>query len=232
VVDTEGGEVIFHKPVVYQPATYYEPRTTNKELVKGKYVVKGNHITFEIANYDKTRPLIIDPALAYSIYLGGSGGDYGAAIAVDSSGNTYVTGGTNSTNFPTTPGAPQTSYGGGDVDAFVTKLNASGSFLLFSTYLGGSSGEGGQGIAVDSSGNIYVTGSTGSSNFPTTPGAFQTKLAGRSDAFVAKIALAGAPGAFTTLADFDGNTGSSPNFVALAQGLERTRHLIPGPLKV
>ncbi len=145
----------------------------------------------------------LDPTgsvLVYSTYLGGSdGADSGASIAVDADGNAYVTGATNSTNFPTTPDASQATYAGGyDVytffDAFVTKLDPTGSVLVYSTYLGGSKVERGFGIAVDGSGNAYVTGSTNSGNFPTTPGAFQaTGHAGAGynsntyDAFVAKF---------------------------------------------
>ena len=92
LVTTEDGEVIFHKPVIYQPSTNYEAekrneKGTNKELIDGRYVLAGNRVTFEVANYDKTRPLVIDPTLTYSTYLGGSQGDVGYAIVVDSSGN-------------------------------------------------------------------------------------------------------------------------------------------------
>ena len=114
-------------------------------------------------------------ALVYSTYLGGSNEDQGLGIAVDSAGNAYVTGETVSTNFPTTLGAFQTTLGGPG-EAFVTKLNAVGTALAYSTYLGGNSGDVGNGIAVDSAGNAYVTGETFSTNFPTTPGAFQTTL--------------------------------------------------------
>ena len=98
-------------------------------------------------------------ALVYSTYLGGSGRDEGYGIAVDSSGNAYVTGYTNSTNFPTM-NPLQPIYGGGDADAFVSEINPRGSALVYSTYLGGSGDEFGFGIAVDSSGNAYVTGQT------------------------------------------------------------------------
>jgi hypothetical protein len=101
--------------------------------------------------------LVIDPILVYSTYLGGSGFDAGVGIAVDASGNAYVTGQTGSTNFPTTPGAFQTTYGGGSFDAFITKLNPTGTALVYSTYLGGSGDDFGTGIAVDESGNAYVT---------------------------------------------------------------------------
>src|SRR5262249_50119935 len=114
-------------------------------------------------------------ALVYSTYLGGAGADFGNAIALDGSGNAYVTGSTFRGNFPVTPGAFQAAFRGGVFvgDAFVTKLNASGSALVYSTYLGGSSDDSGNGIAVDGSGNAYVTGSTQSFNFPVTPGAAQ-----------------------------------------------------------
>ena len=126
-------------------------------------------------------------SLVYSTYLGGSKGDYAYGIGVDPSGNVYVAGSTPSSNFPTTPGAFQTTFGGGVWDAFVTELNPDGSALVYSTYLGGSSDDYGYGVAVDVTGNAYVAGYT-SFGFPTTPGAFQTTLAGRTDAFVAKLA--------------------------------------------
>ena len=125
-------------------------------------------------------------ALAYSTYLGGSNQDEIFGIAVDASGNAYVTGLTKSTDFPTTPGAFQTSLKG-DADAFVTKLNPTGSALVYSTYLGGSIFDDGFDIAVDTSANAYVTGLTESKDFPTTPGAFQTSLKGQRNAFVAKL---------------------------------------------
>src|SRR5438552_2151988 len=110
--------------------------------------------------------------LVCSTYLGGSGWDGGAAIAGDSAGNAYVTGYAGSTDFPTTRGAFQTTFGGG-ADAFVTKLNPSGSGIVYSTYLGGRSYDGSRAIAVDADGNAYVTGLTRSWDFPTTAGAFQ-----------------------------------------------------------
>ena len=97
-------------------------------------------------------------ALLYSTYLGGSSVDSGSGIAVDAAGNAYVTGTTESTNFPTAHALVPTF--GGNVDAFVAKLNPAGSALVYSTYLGGSGGSSGGGIAVDASGNAYVTGST------------------------------------------------------------------------
>jgi hypothetical protein len=135
-------------------------------------------------------------ALVYSTYLGGSDLDSGSSVAVDSSGNAYVTGGAGP-GFPTTPGAFQTTFGGGDSDRFLSKLSAGGSALVYSTYLGGSGSENGGsvflipgGIAVDALGNAYVTGPTGSSDFPTTLRAFQTTSGGLDDAFVSKFSFA------------------------------------------
>jgi hypothetical protein len=143
-------------------------------------------------DYDPRYPLVIDPGLVYSTYLGGSNLDQGIGIAVDTSSNAYVTGSTSSPDFPTTPGAFQTSLKGG---AYITKLNPAGS-LVYSTYLGGF--DDGRGIAVDTSGNAYVTGRTFSLDFPTTPGAFQTSRKGFSDAFVTKLNPAGSALVYST----------------------------------
>jgi Beta-propeller repeat len=148
VLKTQNGEVRLQKPMVYQ-----EVGGVRREI-GGGYELKGkNQVGFEVATYDVTKPLVIDPTLVYATYLGGSGsnGDQGQGIAVDSVGSAYVTGFTFSTNFPTTTGAFQTAIAGPD-NVFVSKLNAAGSALVYSTYLGGSGGNGeaGYGIAVDS----------------------------------------------------------------------------------
>ena len=128
--------------------------------------------------------------LVYSTFLGGSGSssssDSGSGIAVDASGNAFVTGYTSSSNFPTTAGAYDATANGG-TDAFVTKLNPTGTGLVYSTFLGGSERDYGNGIAVDASGNAFVTGYTDSSNFPTTAGAYDATANGGSDAFVTKL---------------------------------------------
>ena len=150
--------------------------------------------------------------LIYSTFLGGdSGFDMGLGIAVDSADNAYVTGGTSSTDFPTTPGVFDSTVGGYE-DAFVTKLNAAGSALIYSTFLGGSSsvfggssGTQGQGIVVDGSGNAYVTGVTDSTDFPTTPGAFDATFNGDADAFVTKL---NATGSALTYSTFLGGSSS------------------------
>jgi uncharacterized protein (TIGR03437 family) len=168
-------------------------------------VIHNEHeVGLEIAAYDVSIPLVIDPVLIYSTYLGGSATDSGNAIAVDSLGNAYVTGSTASLNFPTvTP--LQVAGGAPDADAFVSKLNASGTALLYSTYLGGGNDDQGNGIAVDASGNAYVTGWTLSTNFPTTAGAVQTTSGGANDAFVTKLNSTGTAIAYSTYLGGNGN---------------------------
>lgn len=140
-------------------------------------------------------------ALVYSTYLSGGGrGSEGRDIVVDTDGNAYVTGFTASLDFPTTPGAFRTSPpgSGGSADAFVAKLNPAGSGLVYSTYLGGIYSDIAEGIAVDGSGNAYVTGATESANFPTTPAAFQPQFVGNSKTFVSKLNLTGSELVYST----------------------------------
>ena len=213
VVNTSGGEVRFNKPVLYQPATNDGQLTTDlgqRTRVDGHYLLNSKHeISFEVAAYDHTKPLVIDPVLSYSTYLGGStGGDFGLGIALDSSGNAYVTGDTWSTDFPTVnPLQPTNKQASVRPTAFVTKLNAAGSALVYSTYLGGSnawdpnyfySGDYGQSIAVDSAGNAYVLGRTSATDFPTVNPIQPSYGGGRFDAFVAKLNSAGSALVYST----------------------------------
>src|SRR5262249_50017964 len=153
---------------------------------------------------DKTKPLIIDPVLIFSSYLGGSGEDEIDAVTTDAAGNTYVVGTTDSLNFPTTPGGLQTTPNTVK-DVFVTKFAPNGQTVLYSTYLGGNLDDQGYGIAVDSQGNAYVTGTTNSTNFPTTPGALQTSNAGGTDAFIAKLGPNGSALLYSTYLGGSGN---------------------------
>ena len=141
--------------------------------------------------------------LTYSTFIGGSEWEEGGSIVLDSAGNAYVDGYTESSDFPTTVGALSTRFNGGDSDGYVSKLNPDGSALVFSTYLGGRGedgcdDDGGDGIALDSQGNVFVTGYTKSRNFPVTPGAFDTDYDGREDAFVAQLSPTGASIVFST----------------------------------
>ena len=236
VIPTKGGELRFHKPVVYQEQLTVDSRQltvqddnrkseivnrqssmVNRQFREGHFILDAqNRVHVALGLYDHTRPLVIDPVLVYSTYLGGSGMDNGSGIAVDSSGNAYVAGVTDSTDFPTTPGASQSNLGGmGATNAFVAKLNATGSALLYSTYLGGGTIDISQGIAVDSSGNAYVTGYTKSPNFPKTPGAFQTSLGGNgaTNAFVAKLNPTGSALLYSTY--LGGSNGDYTSGIAL-----------------
>jgi hypothetical protein len=170
---------------------------------------EGGGYGFAVGSHDPRYPLVIDPGLDYSTFLGETGADAGADIAVRE-GSAYVTG-IAGFDFPTTPGAFDTSFNGGPLnqsfDAFVTKLNASGSALAYSTFLGGTGDDEpfslvgldeGLGIAVDGSGNAYVTGATRSPDFPTTPGAFDPTFNGVEDAFVTKLNAAGSELVYST----------------------------------
>lgn len=171
VMALSGGEVRWHRPLLYQNIG------SRRTLIPGAYrLLAGGQVGFRAGSYDKSRPLTIDPTLTYSTYIGGSGLDSGSAVQGDSAGNVYVAGETSSADFPTTPGAGQRSLplsvdGNGHPlpHAFVLKFSPLGE-LVYSTYLGGNNFESANGIAVDKAGDAYVTGETGSTDFPTTSG--------------------------------------------------------------
>jgi len=216
VIHTAGGDVVEHAPVLYQEVAGV------RQMVSGQYALTGtDQVGFAVGAYDASKPLTIDPILSYSTYLGGSDLDIGNGIAVDSSGNAYVAGATGSTDFPITAGGLQTTYGGGYNDVFVAKLNASGTSLVYSTYLGGNGNDGNEGvnvIALDSSGDAYLTGHTESTNFPTTPGAFQTTIGAFPSAFVAKLNASGNALVYSTYlggAAGEYSTGTAGRSIAL-----------------
>ncbi|HMJ24611.1 MAG TPA: SBBP repeat-containing protein, partial [Pyrinomonadaceae bacterium] len=183
VLRTSGAEVRQHKPVVYQEVD------GQRQLIAGDFVLLDkSHAGFQVGEYDRTKTLIIDPTLVYSTYLGGSGDDLGSSIAVDGSNNVYVAGTTSSTNFPLHSAAFGTNAGLADI--FVTKIDAAGANIVYSTYIGGSGQDRGDGIAIDSSGNAYVVGrvDSASTNFPTTVGSFaSTYRGGDFDGVVFKL---------------------------------------------
>jgi uncharacterized repeat protein (TIGR03803 family) len=185
VIDVDGQEVRFRKPFVYQAAS--EPGV--RIPIEGRYVLRANHeIGFELGQYDRSKLLVIDPVLLYSTYMGGTSYDQGMGVGVDPSGNILLTGTTASPNFPTA-NAFQSATGGGE-DVFVTKFNSAGTTLIYSTYLGGKANDNSEAMALDSSGDAYITGFTLSTNFPTL-NAIQSKLGGVQNIFLAEISPTG-----------------------------------------
>src|SRR5918912_1829659 len=206
---TAAGTLVEQAPLAYQQGPHGRTPVAARIVVRGR-----DEVGFALAKYDRHRALVIDPVLRYSTYLGGSDGGYsvGAGIAVDRTGAAYVTGTTVSNAFPTTPRRPfRTAPRSGDADAFVTKLSPDGRRLLYSTYLGGRGYDAGASIAVDRAGAAYVTGATGSPDFPTTRGAFRRSIKSRTgSAYVAKLAANGRRLLYSTLLGGRGNTlGSS-----------------------
>jgi len=253
-------ELLERKPVAYQEIN------GERRMIEGRYVLLGNRQAgFELGEYDRTHPLVIDPTLVYSTYLGGSGDDLGSSIAIDGSNNVYIAGttssanfpthgpafpgsaglsdifvtkidltggnivystyiggsdldradgiaidgsgnayvvgrvGSTSINFPTTAGALATTYRGGDFDGVLFKLNAQGNALVYSTFIGGEDNDSTEGIAVDSSGNAYITGGTRSNGFPVTASAFQSFRTGDTDAYLTKLNASGSAVLYSTL---------------------------------
>jgi len=206
VMHVPGGQVRQHKPIVYQqiaghrrdiPGRFVLRDSAFRDLSRRSRDPHPQRVGFEVGAYDQSQPLVVDPVLVYSTFLGGSacGGCAAFGIAVDSYGNAYVTGQTSATDLATV--SPLQGTSGGGWDAFVAKLNATGSALVYSTYLGGNGVDRASGIAVDSSGNAYVTGYTESTNFPTAS-PLQATYGGGHDIFVAKLNPAGSALVYST----------------------------------
>jgi uncharacterized repeat protein (TIGR01451 family) len=198
VLRADNEEIRLHKPYVYQEVHGV------RQPISASYKRLGSEpkVGFQIAAYDASKPLIIDPILNYFTFLQGNKSDIGNSISLDIAGNIYLTGFTGSTDFPVV-NPLQSSPGGGPLgDAFVAKLNSTGTAIVYTTYLGGNGVDMGQGIAVDTSGNAYVTGITHSTNLPATGGVFDPSCGtdglcngvgsiNFSDAFVAKLNATG-----------------------------------------
>jgi hypothetical protein len=224
VLASGDAEVRFQKPSIYQidtnSSTGGDP---SKRFVDGNYTLEAdNRIGFNVAAYDSSKPLVIDPVLTFFTYLGGMLTDVGLHVAADSTG-IYVTGATTSPDFPTSPSAFSTSLhttttlcGGTSPtnhsfpcpDAFVTKLKPDGSGLIYSTYLGGTRSDIGLGIAVDSNQQAYVVGETESMDFPTTTNnAYQGTATTRlTRAFLTKLDASGSHLLYSTY--FGGSPGT------------------------
>ncbi len=183
VLTTDGDALVQKKPRAYQQIDGQE------KAVDAGYVICGSQVGFKIGEYDKTRPLIIDPVLVYSTFFGGTGAEVPYGIAVDAQGAVYITGATASMDFPT-QSSVQSEYKGGSTDAFIFKLGPTGSQLVYSTFIGGSGTDEGHSIAVDAGGNAYITGFTQSADFPAV-NAFQKTRAGEQEAYVLKLNSSG-----------------------------------------
>ncbi len=195
VLSVSAGELRQKAPVLYQESA------EGATLVAGGYVIEGNQVRFEVGQYDRSRPLVIDPVLVYSTFLGGSGADQATSIVVGPTGDAYVAGLTSSINFPV-QGAPSSTNGGGQ-DLFVTKMSLAGNSLTYSTYIGGIGTEVANDIAVSGAGTVYITGSTTSINYPVVTPTIAAQVGG-TDAFLTKLTSAGNAIVYST---YWGSTG-------------------------
>lgn len=162
------GIVELRRPVIYQK----EADGSRRPVSPSNFVVRGNEVTLRIGEYEKDKQLIVDPVLSFSTLIGANNTTTVSGVAVDESGDMFITGTTFATNYPTVNAFQ--SKNNGSTNIFITKLNPAGDVILYSTYIGGAGFDGAAGIAVDSSGSAYITGTATSINFPTTPGAFMT----------------------------------------------------------
>jgi hypothetical protein len=194
VLQTAAGDIRLEAPRVYQ-----QDGNARKPISAQFTLLAADRVGFDIGAYDPSRTLVIDPVLTYSTYLGGSGSELHPTIAVDSALDMYVTGATSSTDFPVTDGS--TLKAGATTNVFVAKFDPTGANLLFASYIGGTGADSPVGIAVDAANNVYVAGTTTSTDFPTSTTAFQAtpNAPGNPHAFVTQITSAGTLGYSTYL---------------------------------
>jgi Cep192 domain 4/Beta-propeller repeat len=206
VVATRNGDLLLRRPTAYQEAS------GKRVLVAANFVLREpGSVGIQVGAYDPNQPLIVDPVLDYSTLLGGGANPFILNMAVDSGGNAYVTGTTTATDFPTTNGAFLKTFPSGATSvAFVTKMNPTGTGLVFSTFLSGTGSSVGNGIAVDPNGNVFVTGHASSSDFPVTQNAYQI-TAPNGGAFVTELDPTGSTLLYSTyLAGTVGSAGGGP----------------------
>ncbi len=207
MIHAGGGDVRLHAPVIYQ--TENGKQTT---VSGGFALLSKNEAGFRLGAYDHSRALVIDPVVQWSTYLGGSDRDLLYGLAVDAAGDVYVTGTTYSTDYPITKGSFQTKLAG-NLDSYVSKISSDGSTLLYSTFIGGKGSDMGTMVAVDASGDAYLTGQTASKDFPVTKGAFQTRLAGATNAYIAELNPSGSALLYSTF--IGGRYGTYGYYIAL-----------------
>ena len=211
VLRTTQGDIVQPRPIVYQE------RNGKRQLVKGSYALLGNNeIGFKLGRYDRSRELVIDPVIVYSTFFGGTFYEEGDALAADSDGNAYMAGPTLSPSFPGSASIvlqPQTA---GDYDVFIAKINPQGTAVVWATYLGGSgAGDYCEGIAVDSSGNVIVSGDTNSTDFPLSNAVQSTYGGSIRDSWVTKINAAGTAIVYST---YLGGTADEGNLDVAVDG--------------
>jgi hypothetical protein len=190
ILEAGGARAILHRPLAYQIVN-----AQRRDVAASFRPLGGSRFGIRVAGYDRKSPLIIDPVLAYSTYLGGSDDEGIFGIGFDEDGNIYVAGETSSLDFPQ-KGAVQ-NHLGGSYDAFVSKFDAQGANLIYSTYLGGAKYDHAIGVQVDEHGSVYLAGITLSPDFPV-KNALQTALAGTANGFVAKLSPSGSELVFST----------------------------------
>src|ERR1700722_6885205 len=204
VLQTTNGTLHFQSPVVYQESNGL------RVPVLGAYVMNDStHIAFRVAQYDSSKPLVIDPVLVYSTYVGGSGNDLPVGIAVDNTGSVYIAGYTDSVDFPL---AALGSLPTGADHVFVAKLDPSGSTLVYADYIGGNSQDYGYGLVLDSANEVYVTGTTSSSNFPVVS-PYQGSLLGAFNGFLTKLSADGSSLLYSTF--LGGNSADVTSTIAI-----------------
>lgn len=208
VMSVAGAEVRLLKPIAWQETLH------GRREVACEYVIDARQqVSFKLGPYDAAQPLVIDPVLLYSTFLGGSSRETGVAVAVDQARNAYLTGTTFSTEFPGPGPLKQMPPANNTGDIFVAKLNASGTALVYATWLGGDFDDFVTGIAVDKDGQAYLTGYTFSADFPVTVGSLQTTKFNRADAFLAKLNVNGAALVYSTL--LGGNNSDQATGIAI-----------------
>jgi len=220
LLHTASGKVQLQKPQVYQEIDGV------KNLIAGAYVLspqaerqigKFASVGFDLGAYDSGQPLVIDPVMEFSTYLGGDRDDRGSGVAVDGAGNIYVTGFTSSSDFPAKNALDSSYNGGGNTDIFVARIDSASNALIYSTYLGGTGNDFASGIGVDMEGNAYVAGDTTSADFPVTNGAYQINRRGDEDVIVAKIGPAGSTLVYSTY--LGGSCRNSNSYTESAVGI-------------
>lgn len=206
------GDLVLHKgsdEIRLQAPVIYQEFHGAQVPVDGQYTVNSTHVSFALGSYDRTKPLVIDPVLVYGTFLGGLANEEAVGIAVDSNGSAYVTGWTQSNNFPL---ASQSGPPPGSTNVFLAKLDVSGSSLVYADYIGGSSENYPTAMVMDSSNHVFITGYTYASDFPMV-NAYQSAIAGGTDGFITEVAADGASLLYSTY--LGGSSYDYPYSIAL-----------------